>query len=136
MDFFPEMQISASGLNAERARLEVIARNIANVNTTRTENGGVFRRQLVELVSTEGAQSGDGTTLPNVTVAGVVDDPSPLKLEYNPSHPDADEKGFVSKPNVDVMLEMVDMLSATRAYEANVTVLQGSKDMIRQALDI
>jgi flagellar basal-body rod protein FlgC len=133
MEFFPEMQISASGLNAERTRLEVIARNIANVNTTHGPDGEVFRRQLVELVSAGGGEDG---AMPAVAVAGVVPDPSPLKQIYDPAHPDADEQGFVSKPNVDVMMEMVDMLGATRAYQANVTVLQNAKDMIRRALEI
>jgi flagellar basal-body rod protein FlgC len=133
MDFFPEMQIAASGLNAERARLEVIAANIANVNTTQTANGEVFRRQLVQLTSTGSGEEGD---LPAVNVAGVVTDPSPLHRVYEPSHPDADAQGFVAKPNVDVMLEMVDMLGATRSYQANVTAIQSSKEMIRHALEI
>jgi flagellar basal-body rod protein FlgC len=133
MDFFPEMQIAASGLNAERARLEVIAGNIANVNTTKTTSGEVFRRQLVELVSSGNAQDGE---LPTVNVAGVVSDPSPLRQVYDPSNPEANEKGFVTKPNVDVMLEMVDMLGATRSYQANVTAIQSSKDMIHNALQI
>jgi flagellar basal-body rod protein FlgC len=133
MNFFPEMQISASGLNAERTRLEVIARNIANVNTTKTTDGGVFRRQLVELVSNNEPEDGE---LPTVAVAGVVTDPSPLRQVYDPSHPDADAKGYVAKPNVDVMLEMVDLLGATRAYQANITALQSTKEMIRRAIDI
>jgi flagellar basal-body rod protein FlgC len=133
MDFFPEMQISGSGLTAERARLEVIARNLANVNTTKTATGGVFRRQLVQLVS-ENPDPENGT--PTVSVAGVVEDNSPLRQVYEPGSPDADANGYVAKPNVDVMLEMVDMLSATRAYEANVTVLQSAKEMIKHCLDI
>jgi len=133
MDFFPEMQIAASGLNAERARLEVIAGNIANVNTTKTTSGDVFRRQLVELVSSGNSQEGE---LPTVNVAGVVADPSPLRQVYDPSNPEANEKGFVTKPNVDVMLEMVDMLGATRSYQANVTAIQSAKDMIHNALQI
>lgn len=133
MNFFPEMTISASGLTAERTRLEVIARNIANVNTTRAENGEVFRRQLVQVMS---AQDVDSENVPGVVVTGVVADPSPLKMVYDPTHPDADAQGFVAKPNVDIMLEMVDMLGATRAYEANVTALQSSKEMARRALEI
>jgi flagellar basal-body rod protein FlgC len=133
MEFFPEMQIAASGLTAERARLEVIAGNIANVNTTQTSTGEVFRRQLVELVSTGDREEGN---LPSVNVAGVVPDQSPLRQVYDPANPRADEKGFVNKPNVDVMLEMVDMLGATRSYQANVTAIQSSKEMIRHALEI
>jgi len=134
MSFFPEMLISGSGLTAERARLEVIARNIANVNTTRTENGGAFRRQLVEVMNA--APNEETGTLGGVQVAGVTEDPSPLRRVYEPSHPDANAEGYVEKPNVDIMLEMVDMLGATRAYEANVTALQSAKDMARRALDI
>lgn len=134
MNFFPEMSISASGLTAERTRLEVIARNIANVNTTHTASGGVFRRQLVELMSAEGnPETGNPG---GVQVAGVTEDPSPLRMIYDPASPDADNEGYVAKPNVDLMLEMVDMLGATRSYEANVSAIQSAKDMARRALDI
>jgi flagellar basal-body rod protein FlgC len=134
MSLFPEMDITATGLQAERMRLEVIARNIANANTTRTENGDVFRRQLVSLIS----QTGDPEQgiIPGVEIAGLVTDPSPLKTIYDPGHPDADANGYVSRPNVDVMLEMVDMLGASRAYEANISAIQSAKDMARRAMDI
>lgn len=134
MSFFPEMSVSATGLAAERARLEVIAQNIANANTTKTANGTAFRRQLVELVSAPDMENEEGLT--GVEVAGVVEDPSPLPQVYDPTHPDADAQGLVTRPNVNLMLEMVDMLSATRAYEANVTAIQSAKDMARTAMDI
>ncbi|MEW6517308.1 MAG: flagellar basal body rod protein FlgC [candidate division FCPU426 bacterium] len=134
MNLFPEMSVSASGLTAERTRLEVIARNLANANTTKTADGGVFRRQLVELVAQpQGLMAEEAA---GVQVAGIVEDPSPLKQVYSPGHPDADENGYLTLPNVDVMLEMVDMLGAARAYEANVSLLQSAKEMARQALSI
>lgn len=134
MDMFPEMLISASGLTAERARMNVIANNIANVNTTKTADGSVFRRQLTELMSLDAASSENG--IPGVRVTGVVQDPSPLKMVYDPRHPDANQEGFVAKPNVDLMMEMVDLMSATRAYEANVTALQSAKEMAKSVLNI
>jgi flagellar basal-body rod protein FlgC len=134
MNFFPELTVSASGLSAERARLEVIARNIANVNTNQTAAGGVFRRQLVELMSAPAdPEAGDPG---GVQVAGVREDQSPLRMVYDPSSPDANDDGYVAKPNVDLMLEMVDMLGATRAYEANVSAIQSAKDMVRKALEL
>lgn len=134
MNLFPEMSISASGLSAERTRLEVIARNLANANTTKTPTGGVFRRQLVELVA---EPAGFLTDDPGgVAVAGIVEDPSPLREVYAPGHPDADERGYLTLPNVEVMLEMVDMLGAARAYEANANLIQSAKEMARQALSI
>jgi flagellar basal-body rod protein FlgC len=132
MDLFPEMSISASGLTAERVRLETIARNIANTNTTRTSSGEVFRRQLVTLMS----QEGDEETPGGVQVAGIVEDPAPLRMVYQPGHPDANGEGMVAMPNVDLMYEMVDLLGASRSYEANLTVLQNTREMIRMALDI
>lgn len=134
MGFFPEMLVSGTGLSAERIRQEVIARNIANANTTRTETGGAFRRQLVSIMSVEG--DGLEGTPGGVRVAGITADPAPLRQVFEPGHPDANAEGYVEKPNVDIMLEMVDMLGATRAYEANVTALQSAKDMARRALEI
>lgn len=134
MNLFPEMSISASGLSAERTRLEVIARNLANANTTKTPTGGVFRRQLVELVAEPAGLTNDDPG--GVAVAGIVEDPSPMREVYAPGHPDADERGYLTLPNVEVMLEMVDMLGAARAYEANANLLQSAKEMARQALSI
>jgi flagellar basal-body rod protein FlgC len=133
MNLFPEMNISGAGLAVERTRMQVIARNIANANTTKTENGGgAFRRQLVEV--TEQADLGEG--VPGPAVVGLTEDPSPLQLVFDPHHPDANKAGYVAKPNVDVMTEMVDLMTASHSYEANVTVLQNAKDIAKLSLDI
>jgi len=122
------LDISASGLSAQRRRLEVIARNLANAETTRTPEGGPYRRQMV--VFTEALDQA------GVQVAEVVDDPTPGKQIYEPGHPDANPQGYVTMPNVSVMTEMVDMIGATRSYEANVTALNATKSMIRKALEL
>ncbi len=134
MEIFPGMLISASGLTAERTRMNVIANNIANVNTTKTADGSVFKRQLVELMSVDGDSSPTG--VPGVQVQGIVEDTAPFKLSYEPNHPDANAQGYVTRPNVDIMMEMVDLISASRSYEANVTVLENAKDMVKNALAI
>jgi flagellar basal-body rod protein FlgC len=120
---------SASGLSAQRRRLEVIARNLANAETTRTPQGGPYQRQLV-VFSQQLEQAG------GVEVAEVTTDPSPGRTIYQPGHPDADERGYVTLPNVNVMEEMVDMIGATRSYEANVTALNATKSMVRKALEL
>lgn len=135
MQVFSALDVSASGLYAERTRMNVIANNLANVNATRTPEGGPFRRQLVLL---RGNEAGDpafsGDT--GVEVMGVVDDPSPFPLVFNPGHPDANADGYVAMPNVNVVEEMVDMITAVRAYEANITAIQANKSMVRRSLDI
>jgi len=145
---FQAMDVSASGLTSERLRLDVIANNLANANTTRTPEGGPYMRQVAVVASRPaetrrgglggGASSGDQAGLAGngVRVLGIVRDPSPPVLKYDPSHPDADENGYVAMPNVNVVTEMVDMITATRAYEANVTALNASKQMILKALEI
>lgn len=135
MNALSALDISASGLQAERVRMDVIANNLANANSTRTPEGGPFRRQLVIL---KGMEAGDsqGTAPLGVRVAGVVDDPSPFPLVYDPGHPDADENGYVQMPNVNVLEEMVDMMTALRAYEANITAIDATKAMLGRTLDI
>jgi flagellar basal-body rod protein FlgC len=123
--------VSASGLSAQRKRLDIIANNIANAETTRTARGGPYRKQQV--VFSVGQDNGDTS---GVHVTEVVEDPRAPKIVLRPGHPDADAKGFVAMPNVNVMEEMVDMVSATRAYEANVASLDAAKTMIKKALDI
>jgi len=129
------MDISASGLYAERARMNVIANNLANANSTRTPEGGPFRRQLILLRGNEAANT---DTLENlgVEVMGVVDDPTPFPMVFNPGHPDANADGYVAMPNVNVVEEMVDMITAVRAYEANITAIEANKSMVRRSLDI
>jgi len=144
MGLFNSFNISASALSAQRLRMDIIAQNIANVNTTRTQDGTPYRRKTVlfqekevpfsHYLSKESRArylSGNG-----VRVAGIVEDPTPFKEVYDPSHPDADENGIVRLPNVEIVTEMVNMISATRAYEANVTALNNSKAMALKALEI
>ncbi|MBV8490336.1 MAG: flagellar basal body rod protein FlgC [Candidatus Eremiobacteraeota bacterium] len=148
MGFYTAVEISASGLSAERLAMDVIANNIANANTTRTPQGGAFKRQLI-VFAQKGAGPGetDGTTPPSddtfggnfdkpptqaldgVQAVGIVDDPSPDRMVFDPGNPDADARGYVHYPNVQVVNEMVDMMAASRAYEANVAVIQETKSM-------
>lgn len=147
---FRTMDTSASALTANRLRLDTIAANVANANTTRaTMVDGVwqpYRRKLVELAPKTG-QSFDnllqaamgqstGGVETGVRVTAIREDSTPFKRMYDPDHPDADENGYVLLPNVDVMKEMVDMISASRAYEANVTVLNAAKSMMMKAFEI
>jgi flagellar basal-body rod protein FlgC len=130
---YSSIEVSASGLSAERLAMDVIANNLANVNTTRTPEGGPFKRQLVVFAQKQEAaqtDSVDGTTSPaqaGVEAVGIVNDTSPDKLVYDPSHPDADPQGYVHMPNIEVVKEMVDMMAASRAYEANVTAITESR---------
>jgi flagellar basal-body rod protein FlgC len=135
MRVFSALDISATGLSAERTRMDVIANNLANVNSTRTPEGGPFRRQLVLLRGTEATDPNRLEQL-GVSVAGVVDDPSPFPMLYDPGHPDANADGYVAMPNVNVVEEMVDMITAVRAYEANVSAIDASKNIVRRSLDI
>ncbi|GAB4333836.1 MAG: flagellar basal body rod protein FlgC [Candidatus Abyssubacteria bacterium] len=135
MRVFSALDISASGLYAERTRMNVIANNLANVNSTRTPEGGPFRRQLVILKESETDDPNRPEGL-GVTVEGVVDDPSPFPLVYDPAHPDANADGYVQMPNVNVVEEMVDMITALRAYEANITAIDLNRTMVRRSLDI
>lgn len=143
MSLFRSLQISASGLTAERLRLDVIANNLANVNTTRTAAGGPYRRKVAVLeertagfANLLGIQPTPALTHGGVRVAAIVEDDSPLPRVYNPGHPDADAEGYVQMPNVNVVTEMVDMITATRAYEANVTAMNAAKQMALRTLDI
>jgi flagellar basal-body rod protein FlgC len=139
MKLFQTLSISASGLTAERFRLDVVANNIANSTTTRSVDGGpyqkravVFREKLLEEMTSKGRKQ----KRQGVEVAAVVRDQSPPKMVYNPSHPDADENGFVAMPNVELPVEIANMLTSIRAYEANVTVLNSTKNMALKALEI
>jgi len=137
MKIFDTLAISASGLTAERLRMDTIASNVANANTTRTEEGGPYRRKVAvfrEKLSSEIAKNGGGSA--GVEAVGIEEDMSPFKKVYDPSHPDADQDGYVELPNVNLLNEMVDIIASTRAYEANVTVLNSSKGMYSKALEI
>ncbi len=137
MKMFDTLAISASGLTAERLRMDTIASNVANANTTRTEEGGPYRRKVAvfrEKLESEMGRAGNRSA--GVEAVGIQEDMSPFKKIYDPSHPDADEDGYVELPNVNLLNEMVDMIAATRAYEANVTVINSSKGMYAKALEI
>lgn len=141
MNFLDSLAVSASGLRAQRLRMNLIASNLANVNTTRMENGEPYRRKDVVF---EGASSdfpsilGDemDAAAQGVKVVGVVDDDAPFIEKFDPGHPDADPNGFVRLPNVNVVEEMVNMISASRSFEANATAVRTTKDMAGTALDI
>lgn len=143
MDFFGAMEISASGLDAERVRMNVAASNLANVHTTRTADGGPYKRRdvvLAAVAAEEGlapeAPDAQGPRVFRVEAAEIVEDQSPPRLSYDPSHPDANAEGYVAMPNVNVVEEMVDMITATRAYEAGVSALKSASAMAEGALNI
>lgn len=130
---------SASGLNAERARIEVAVSNLANAESTRSADGGPYRRRDVVLSSdavSPFAGSLQTAVATGVKVEAVVEDRAEFRRRYQPSHPDADAEGFVALPNVEPAEEMVDMLSAARAYQANLTAINLVRDMVQRALEI
>ena len=130
MALFNAFNISASGMSAQRFRADIIAQNVANVDTTRTEDGEVYRRKAV--VFTEKTVTGTG-----VKVSSVYEDTeSELKMVYDPSHPDADENGYVTYPNVNIVTEMTNLIDASRSLEANVTAFNASKAMALKGLEI
>ncbi len=148
---FDSLNISSSALTAQRLRMDVVSSNIANAQTTRAKlvNGKwePYRRKMVTMEPREKSfnqvlqgemqkQSPSQTGLQGVRVTGIVDDPSPNNMVYDPSNPDADSNGYVAMPNVDISKEMVDMLSASRAYEANVTAFNTGKSMMLKAFDL
>jgi flagellar basal-body rod protein FlgC len=139
MAFLGSLDISGSALTAQKFRMDIIAQNLANANTTRTENGEAYRRKLVvfnEKKLGNSFQKELGAALGGVEVSAVVEDGDDFKVEYDPDHPDADENGYVSLPNIDTVEEMVDMMSASRSYEANITAFNALKNMASAALDI
>lgn len=135
LDNISARDIAVSGLRAQRARMNVIANNIANAETTRTPEGGPFRRQMAIFLgkelqrSTPGAQAG-------VKVDRIVSDPSPFRVVFDPAHPDADGDGYVRYPNINASVEMVNLISAQRGYEANVAVLAAGSRMRQAAMDL
>ena len=145
MGIFDAMDIAGSALSAERLRMDVTAENLANANTTRGVDGGPYRRKVVVLQQQQSTRD-FGTELASqmqrgvkgngVEVAGVAEDATPNRRIYDPGHPDADGDGYVTMPNVDSVSEMVDLISASRAYEANVTAMQATKQMFSKTLDL
>jgi flagellar basal-body rod protein FlgC len=143
MDFFDAIHASSSGLSAQRLRMNLISGNLANVNTTRTREGGPYRRKEAIFAARPLEESfrkiladRQRNQLSMVAVDRVIEDSNLPVMKYDPQHPDADEKGYVAMPNINVMEEMVNMISATRGYEANVTALKAAKDMALTALEI
>ena len=128
-------EIAVSGLKAQRTRMNVISNNIANAETTRTPQGGPFRRQLA-IFRGEPLKVGHDPAKSGVRVTKVVGDKSALHTIYDPSHPDANAEGYVSYPNVNIAVEMVDLISAQRAYDANIAVMASDKRMNQKALEI
>ncbi|HEX5780803.1 MAG TPA: flagellar basal body rod protein FlgC [Solirubrobacteraceae bacterium] len=143
MSLFGGLEISASALTAERLRMDVVAENLANAQTTRGADGQPYRRKEVVLQERAGsfgaslsAAMNKGTEGGGVQVAGIAEDQTPLKRVYDPGHPDADADGYVAMPNVDTVTEMVDLIGAQRAYEANVTAMQAAKQMFSRTLEL
>jgi flagellar basal-body rod protein FlgC len=149
MSFWNMLRIGSSALSAQRLRLDLISNNIANIETTHTEAGGPYRRQDVRFQAVESGggfrslirarlsgrlQAADETG--GVKVSEILEDDRPGPRVYDPGHPDADEEGYVEYPNVDLAVEMTNMLSATRSYEANLTVINAAKRMALKSLEI
>jgi len=143
MNLFGMMDVSASALGAERIRAEVVAANLANAESTRTAQGGPYQRKQVIFESRAqrfplmlaGARTGEASA-GGVQVSQVVSDPAPPVLRYEPSHPDADAKGYVAYPNINPVMEMTDLLGAVRSYQLNIAAVNASKQMIQQSIDI
>lgn len=142
MSVFGAMDISATGMTAQQTRTDIISQNIANVNTTRDANGNPYRRKTVVFEEKsfptfdESLSFATGHTGKGVKITHIVEDNSEGKMVYDPSHPDANEDGYVTYPNVNTVTEMTNLIDATRAYEANVTVLNSTKGMALKALEI
>ncbi|MBI3206285.1 MAG: flagellar basal body rod protein FlgC [Myxococcales bacterium] len=139
MGVFSAMEVAASGLGAERVRMNTIAANLANARTTRTEQGGAYRRidPLFEAVGLDRSRPSVGRTgVSLVQVARIVQDERPGQMVYEPGHPDANREGYVEYPNVNAVEEMVNMITASRAYEAGVTSIDTIKHMARSAIDL
>jgi len=143
MDFFSSMNISSSALTAERTRMNLISSNLANASTTRTAEGGPYKRKDAVFAATP-AESGFNRALNSaagqqarqVEITEIVEDQNPPRMQYDPSHPDANAQGYVAMPNVNVVEEMADMINASRSYEANVTAVQAAKSMALKTLEI
>ena len=143
MSFLDALQTSSSGLSAQRLRMNLISGNLANINTTRTPGGGPYRRKDAVFAAASAPRSFrsylDAQRINervDVKVLGVVEDRAEPLRKFDPGHPDADQKGYIALPNINVMEEMVNMISATRSYEANVAAIKASKAMAHKALEI
>ena len=142
MSAFSGMNISASGMTAQRLRMDIISQNIANVNTTRDENGEPYRRKAVVFAEKDATPFQEvfmrtaGVIGNGVKVSGIIEDSKPMRKVYDPNHPDADEEGYVTYPNVNIVQEMTDLIDAARSYEANVTAFNATKNMALKGLEV
>ena len=143
MDFFDALHISSSGLAAQRLRMNLISANLANINTTHTKTGGPYRRkdpifaaQAPGSTFREMLRNRQKEFQKEVAVIGIVEDSRPPIEKYDPDHPDADARGYVAMPNINLMEEMINLISATRSYEANVSAVKAAKEMALKALEI
>lgn len=146
MSFFNSMNVSASGLTAQRTRMDILASNLANIDTTRTPEGGPFRRRTVifEEMQPQGQSFasffnravGQAPAGRGVRIHSIVEDPTPGPRVFDPGHPDADAEGYVMRPNVNIITEMVNMISASRSYEANITSINVTRAMMNRTLEI
>jgi flagellar basal-body rod protein FlgC len=130
-EMFLPLKVSATALEAQKVRLNVIASNIANASSTQTPQGGPYRRKDVLFKTVMYDQNSAGVDIPQI-----VDDQGPFRSVFDPSHPDADKNGYVSYPNINVLTEMVNLMTAQRSYEANLTMISSYKDMYTKTLDI
>ncbi len=131
---FKGLEVSQTGLSTQKYRLDIISSNLANANSVVGKDGEPYRRKIP--LFQEVLDKEQGIPLSKVAIKSVVEDPSPLKMKYDPSNPLADERGYVKMPNIDPMREMVDMISAMRTYEANLTAFNTHKDMLLKSIDI
>jgi flagellar basal-body rod protein FlgC len=136
MNLISGIDVTSGALNAQKTRLDIVAQNIANAQTTRTANGTPYQRQVVSFESELIRRTGGGPSLQGVRVAGIQPDRTPGQQVYNPQHPDAGADGLVMMPNVNLSYEMVDLITASRAYEANLSVVKNAKQMALKALEI
>lgn len=135
MDFMPVFKVCASGLAAQRAKMDVIISNLANINTTRTPEGGPYIRKVI-VFSSEPIKGSFDDIMQMVKVESIVEDKENVKMVFDPAHPDADEKGVVAMPGISTITEMADMIMANRAYEACVTAFDATKNMALKALEL
>lgn len=139
MNFLTTLELSATGLYVQRRRMDIIASNLANIETTRTDQGGPYRRKIV--VMGEAPMADDFSEILNASMTGVeikevVEDQTPFKRVYNPGHPDADADGYLKKPNIDLIIETTNMLMAKRAFEANMAAIKATRQMALKALEL
>jgi len=135
MNLITGIDLSADALSAQKTRLDVVAQNIANAQTTRTPEGGPYQRQVVSF-ETELMKRSDGATVETVKVGQIAPDRTPGQQVYNPQHPDAGPDGMVKMPNVNLAYEMVDLITASRAYEANLSFVKNARTLAQKTLDI